>query len=368
MSKLYISLIKNISNTRLCVGTDGQKTYTDPITGKRLGYSSGQQQKYSLIEKFMELSEQKRGPVVIKKKLKKKKEVVEFGDFGADLGCNVNYLDVLLRGHMVSSENEEKKGTIYKRTGPLSIESFCPVHPSLANITKTDFVTVDRSNNVFDVDYKIFDENNKELSVEEIKEFFEESGRSLSARHFVKSDNEILISGLYRVSMEINTFALFNVPLNGYEKAFKPEVLAELKTAGWYENIINNKKYLSAPESIKNVVLEYLPKAILEYYSTSNQARNWTPPTLLGVLVSTDAKDVSKFATAVKTDTESTYGKYRLQFNTDKVSESGKVFIDDVFVDHFDVQISGDKYTEISKAEDAIRNLLSSVDTTIVNS
>ncbi|MFA5668845.1 MAG: hypothetical protein WC967_06355 [Balneolaceae bacterium] len=278
MNTLYIRTLKRAEHTVFNV-SDGQKTYYDPQFRRSLPFSSGQQVKRSLVDTFCEAINEVPSPTTFIFDVTKQKELKEGEVYGT---CDPRYADQLIGGWMKAAKGGKER--TLKRRSPLSISAMRPLHPLLAGVDKENasFDRSDRPNNKVIVR----DENNNELSDEEIVTFLEGKDRSLSRKWI--PDNK-RATGLFVFDIAIDLRRLFTVSLNSFEPEMAEETIDKLKKEGWKESSTVFGPCLVAPKELRENWAKGLAKAIIHWRITSNQSRTFSLMETLGVTISDNA-------------------------------------------------------------------------------
>jgi hypothetical protein len=282
MSTIYIRTLKHAEHTVFGV-EDGQKNYYDPIFGKRVPYSSGQQVKRSIMDQLNAGLNTPGSPTTFYFDVNKKDEIGEGEVSGT---CNPAHADQLFGGWMRAGKGGKER--TLKRRSPLSISAMRPLHPMLA-ATPSENITFDRSDRP---NNKIIvrDPSGEELSEEAITALLEGKDKSLS-RKWIPNNRRAV--GLFVVDVAIDLRRLFCVSLNTLEPAITPEVEAELRKEGWIEGENVFGKCLVAPPSLREQWIPAIITALLDWRITSNQSRTFSLMETLAVTVSDDANKIA---------------------------------------------------------------------------
>lgn len=282
-NNLYIRTLKKVDYTVFAV-SDGQKRYFDPVFGRSLPYSSGQQVKRCIIEAMTHKMNQLPAPTTFVFKVSNRGNL---GEGEVYTSCDPSYPDLLIGGWMHASAGGESR--TLKRRSPLSISAMRPLHPLLAGIEKEN-ATFDRSNHP-NTQVIVKDDKGKELSEEEIRELLEGQDRSLY-RKWIPDQRRA--TGLFVQDIAIDLDRLFMVTLNPFEPEITDETAGKLREQGWQEK--NSRYYgkvLVAPQEMKEQIAEALADAIVNWHITSNQSRTFDLMATLAIAVSENAHYVA---------------------------------------------------------------------------
>lgn len=281
---LYLRGVRKVDYTVFAV-TDGQKQYYDPVIGRRLPYSSGQQVKRSILDTFVdELGDgELRAPITFNYELATKKGKQELSQKEPWNPCDPSYADQLLGGYMRAQTGI---GTV-KRRSPLSISAMRPLHPLLANLTNSESGTFDRSDDPNRHPVRVRDENGNEIPEEEVLDFLRRNDRNLNRRSWL--DLGPRASGLFVYDIAINLQELFRVTDNVHEPALTDETREKLEGLGWTAS----DGYLYAPREMQERIVKALPNALIDWRITSNQSRTFSPQPTLAVAVTAHASRVA---------------------------------------------------------------------------
>ena len=283
---LYIRGLRVAEHTVFCV-QDGQKTYYDPISNRKVAYSSGQQVKRSILDALSETLDEPRAPITYNYEINKKKELENKEPWSP---CDPHYADQLLGGWMRARTGE----ITLKRRSPLSISAMRPLHPFLVSMNSEN-ITFDRSEHPEQNPVRVLNASGQELSAEEIQEYLQSNKRTLPRRAWIPDNNRT--TGLFVYDLAIDLKRLFTVATNQHEPELSPAMLEELKTDGWESSA--DGEYLLCPEDRRREIAEGLAAAIVEWQITSNQARTYSPQTTLAIAVSDNA---SLITAAIRAD------------------------------------------------------------------
>ena len=277
---LYIRGLRVAEHTVFCV-QDGQKTYYDPISNRKVAYSSGQQVKRSILDALSETLEEPRAPITYNYEINKKKELENKEPWSP---CDPHYADQLLGGWMRARTGE----ITLKRRSPLSISAMRPLHPFLVSMNNEN-ITFDRSEHPEQNPVRVLNASGQELSPEEINEYLQSNKRTLPRRAWIPDNSRT--TGLFVYDLAIDLKRLFTVATNQHEPELSPVMLEQLKADGWETSA--DGELLLCPEERRREIAEGLAAAIVEWQITSNQARTYSPQTTLAIAVSDNASLVT---------------------------------------------------------------------------
>ena len=283
---LYIRGLRVAEHTVFCV-QDGQKTYYDPISNRKVAYSSGQQVKRSIFDALSEKLDEPRAPITYNYEINKKKELENKEPWSP---CDPHYADQLLGGWMRARTGE----IILKRRSPLSISAMRPLHPFLVSMNSEN-ITFDRSEHPEQNPVRVLNAAKEELSPEEIQEYLQSNKRTLPRRTWIPDNNRT--TGLFVYDLAIDLKRLFTVATNQHEPELSPAMLEQLKEEGWEASA--DGEFLLCPEERRREIAEGLAAAIVEWQITSNQARTYSPQTTLALAISENA---SLITAAIRAD------------------------------------------------------------------
>lgn len=278
-STIYIRTLKRADHTVFNVGEKGQKTYYDNQFGKSIPFSSGQQVKRSIVDSISDFLNVTPSPTTFLFDITKQKELKEGEVYGT---CDPTYPDQLFGGWMKAAKGG--KDRTLKRRSPLSISAMRGLHPLLSSldIDNASFDRSDRPNNIV----KVRDENNNELSEEEIVQFLEGKDRSLSRKWITDQKS---VSGLFVSDIAIDLRRLFCVGLNSFEPEMSDETIEKLKSEGWIESRNVFGPCLVAPVKIREKWAKALASSIVNWKITSNQSRTFSLMDTLAISISDNA-------------------------------------------------------------------------------
>lgn len=282
---LYIRGLRVAEHTVFCV-QDGQKTYYDPISNRKVAYSSGQQVKRSIMDALSETLDEPRAPITYNYEISKKG--LENKEPWSP--CDPHYADQLLGGWMRARTGE----ITLKRRSPLSISAMRPLHPFLVSMNAEN-ITFDRSEHPEQNPVRVLNASGQELTAEEIQEYLQSNKRTLPRRAWIPDNNRT--TGLFVYDLAIDLKRLFTVATNQHEPELSPAMLEQLKEDGWETSA--DGEFLLCPEDRRREIAEGLAAAIVEWQITSNQSRTYSPQTTLAIAVSDNA---SLITAAIRAD------------------------------------------------------------------
>lgn len=278
MNTIYIRTLKRAEHTVFNV-SDGQKYYYDTQFNRRIPFSSGQQVKRSLIDALCYAINQTPSPTTFLFDVNKQKELKE-GEVYAT--CDPTYADQLFGGWMKAAKGG--KDRTLKRRSPLSISAMRALHPLLAGMDSENasFDRSDRPNNKVIVR----DENNNELSEEDIVALLEGKDRSLSRKWI---PNNSRATGLFVFDIAIDLRRLFSVSVHSFEPEMADSTIEKLKEQGWVESNNIFGPCLITPKSLRDKWIPGLAHAIINWRITSNQSRTFSLMDTLAISISDNA-------------------------------------------------------------------------------
>lgn len=314
---IYLRGLRNVDYSVFCV-TKGQKTYWDPIFGKYIPFSSGQQVKRSILDSISSSLKQQRSPVtfIFKAPALEEGEVLSV--------CDPQYYDQLFGGWMHTAQQEKKengkrkkneknteelnseenspiepleeetttlsgKTRTLKRRSPFSISAMRPIHPLLGN-TNEENMTFDRSDNT-SIPNKIIvrGSDGTELSKSQIEKLISGTDRSLLRKWLKPADRA---TGLFVYDIAIDLRTLFAVSTNQLEPELTEEKVAELESKGWIRTNNIFGECLVMPEELRIRAIPAIAKALLSWRISSNQSRTFSFMETLAVAISDNANTV----------------------------------------------------------------------------
>lgn len=291
-SYLYLRGLRQVDHTVFCV-SDGQKTYRDPMTGREMPYSSGQQVKRSVLDEMTAVLEETRAPVTFNFTLSKKAGKTEFGQGEPWSSCNPAFADQLIGGWMRAG----KEAAPIKRRSPLSISAMRPLHPTLSGLGKED-ITFDRSDHPEQHNIRVIDEQGKQVSHEAFLESVQAANRNAPMRIWIPADKVgPRASGLFVYDVAIDLRTLFSVSLNIAEPELAAETITALKEAGWQQSADNLR--LICPKERRDQIIPALAHSLIHWRVTSNQSRTYSPQNTLAFAIS---KNANRLGAAIRAD------------------------------------------------------------------
>lgn len=291
-SYLYLRGLRQVDHTVFCV-SDGQKTYRDPMTGREMPYSSGQQVKRSVLDEMTSVLDETRAPITFNFTLSKKAGKTEFGQGEPWSPCNPAFADQLIGGWMRAG----KEGAPVKRRSPLSISAMRPLHPMLSSLGRED-VTFDRSDHPEQHKIRVVDEQGKQVSQEDFLEALQAANRNAPMRLWIPGDKVgPRASGLFVYDVAVDLRTLFSVSLNTAEPELATETIAALKEDGWQESADGIR--LICPKERRDQIIPALAHSLIHWRVTSNQSRTYSPQNTLAFAIS---KNANRLGAAIRAD------------------------------------------------------------------
>jgi hypothetical protein len=314
-SFIYLRGLRHVDHSVFCV-TNGQKMFFDPIFGKWVPFSSGQQVKRSILDSIGEQLKQDRSPVtfIFKAPALEEGEVLSI--------CDPQYYDQLFGGWMHTAQKEEgkskekkkkskeeenslpetetietsegsagqDKSRTLKRRSPFSISAMRPIHPLLSGVTLEN-MTFDRSDKTL-IPNKVIVRNSdgKQLSQAEIDELLSGTDRSV-LRKWLKPANRATGLFVYDVAIDLRT--LFAVSTNQLEPELSKEKIAELESKGWTKSKNTFGECIIMPQSLREKAIPAIAHALLNWRITSNQARTFSLMETLAIAISNNANTLA---------------------------------------------------------------------------
>lgn len=282
---IYLRVLRHAEHTVFCV-QDGQKFYYDPIYGRRMAYSSGQQVKRSVLEALTDALNVPMAPITFNYEISKAGKMTNKEPWSP---CDPRYVDQLVGGWMRAASEDYT----VKRRSPLSISAMRPLHPLLGGLeAETENLTFDRSDRPENNPVNVRIEGQKELMTEEqIDEWLQKNCRTLPRRHWIPENRRA--SGLFVFDVAIDLRTLFCVSLNQHEPELNPEMIENLKAEGWTESENTFGRCLVMPKVKRDEIIPALAHALLNWRITSNQARTFSLMETLAVAVSDNANTLA---------------------------------------------------------------------------
>ena len=291
---IFLRGLRHVDHTVFAVA-DGQKFYYEPVFGKRLAYSSGQQVKRSILDAMVEQMDASRAPVVFQWKLEKNK--TSAGEDIAIQQLDPRNPDELLGGYMRASgkgaqkEEGEYSGVI-KRRSPLSISAMHPIHPLLASTNTEEAISFDRTNDGGS-SVRLLDPDGKVMSKEDMLSYLKKNDLNLRKAKFVDARTQRRAYGLYIFDIVIDLRRLFCVSLDEVERELDPKYVEDLRNEGWTETMNAFGKCLVAPKAMREAVIPALAEALVRWRITSNQARTYSPQLTYAVSIADRADNAA---------------------------------------------------------------------------
>lgn len=283
---IYLRGLRAVEHTVFAV-QDGQKKYYDPTFNRSVAYSSGQQVKRSILDKLSEDLGEDRAPITFNYEVNSKQEL---GNKEPWSPCDPAYADQLIGGWM-----RARPGVVtLKRRSPLSISAMRPLHPLLVNITQEN-LTFDRSDHPERHPVRVLNSAGQEMTTEQIDTYLKEKQRTLPRRHWIPDNART--TGLFVFDVAIDLNRLFSVSVNQHEPELTDDKLQILRGTGWM--VSANGERLIASAERRNQLIPALAESLVDWYITSNQARTYSPQTMLAIAISDNA---SRIAGAIRAD------------------------------------------------------------------
>ncbi len=241
---LYLRGLRQVDHTVFSV-SNGQKNYYDPVYGRRLPYSSGQQVKRSLLDYMCDLLGEGRAPMQFNWQMstdnKTKQKKLEQKEPWSP--CDPKWADQLIGGWMRAQKDER---TI-KRRSPLSISAMHPLHPTLAGINN-ESLTFDRSDHPENHNVVVRNEANEIVPQQEVYDYLKSENRSLPMRIWIPEDKVGgRATGLFIYDVAVDLRLLFAVSLNQFDPELDPKTENALIEGGWQKSPDGN--YLICPKT-----------------------------------------------------------------------------------------------------------------------
>ncbi len=284
---IYLRGLRHVEHTVFAVN-DGQKYYTDPVTGRKMAYSSGQQVKRSIIENL----NQPFAAITFNWEIDKKGKA---GMLEPHSPCDPSFADQLLGGYMKA----EKDTMTVKRRSPLSISAMRPLHPLLGGLEREDegeATAFDRSTMAehHHVNVYIADDKGKrqKISDEDLEEWLTSNNRSLGAKYY-NPTKQSRATGLFVYDIAIDLRTLFCVSTNKLEPELFPDIEDKLRKEGWIEGENIFGKCLICPKEKREEIIPALAKAIINWRITSNQSRTFSLMEMLAIAISDNANQIA---------------------------------------------------------------------------
>lgn len=291
-SYLYLRGLRQVDHTVFCV-SEGQKTYRDPLTGRLMPYSSGQQVKRSILDELTSALDEVRAPITFNFTLSTKGGKTDFGNGEPWSPCDPTFADQLIGGWMRAG----KEGAPVKRRSPLSISAMRPLHPMLAGLGREN-ITFDRSDHPEQHKVRVTDENGKEVSKEDFLDALRAANQNPRMRLWIPEDKVgPRASGLFVYDVAIDMRTLFSVSLSPYEPELAADTTTRLKDKGWQESMDGTR--LICPKERRDQIIPALAHSLINWRVTSNQSRTYSPQNTLAFAISRNA---NRLGAAIRAD------------------------------------------------------------------
>lgn len=283
---IYLRGLRIAEHTVFAV-QEGQKSYYDPTFNRKVAYSSGQQVKRSVLDLMTNDLGEDRAPITFNYEITAKDEISNKEPWSP---CDPTYADQLIGGWM-----RARPGVVtLKRRSPLSISAMRPLHPLLVSINSEN-LTFDRSDRPDKHPVRVLNAAGDELSADQVNDFLHSKQRTLPRRHWIPENNRT--TGLFVFDIAIDMTRLFSVSVNQHEPELTPEKLQNLRDTGWIASADGER--LIAPATRRTELIPALASALVNWHITSNQARTYSPQTMLAMAISDNA---SRIAGAIRAD------------------------------------------------------------------
>jgi len=287
---IYLRGLRHAEHTVFAVN-DVQKFYVDPMTGRKMAYSSGQQVKRSIMEALeLPFAAMTFNWEIDKKGVAGMKE--------PHSPCDPSFTDQLLGGYMKA----EKETMTVKRRSPLSISAMRPLHPLLGGLElQKEAIVFDRSNKPTQhkVVVSTLDEKGKrcEIPQEELESWLSSNGRSLGPKFYNGGNNNEGVltraTGLFSYDVAIDLRTIFCVSTNKLEPELFPNIEEKLRNEEWIEgkNIFGN--CLICPKGKREEIIKSLAHALVNWRITSNQSRTFSLMETVALAISDNANQIA---------------------------------------------------------------------------
>lgn len=287
---IYLRGLRIAEHTVFAV-QEGQKMYYDPTFNRKVAYSSGQQVKRSVLDALTEELHEERAPITFNYEIDKDQELSQKEPWSP---CDPAYADQLIGGWMRARPGM----VVLKRRSPLSISAMRPLHPLLVS-TDPENLTFDRSDHPDRHPVRVLNAAGQEMTSEQISDYLTSRQRTLPRRHWIpdKKGSNNRTTGLFVFDVAIDLNRLFSVSVNQHEPELTEDKLQALREAGWVASA--NSEQLIAPAERRAEIIPALASALVDWYITSNQARTYSPQTMLAIAISDNA---SRIAGAIRAD------------------------------------------------------------------
>lgn len=284
MKYLFIRGLRHVDHTVFVV-ENGQKSYYDPVFGRSVPYSSGQQVKRSLLNNVLDLLDEPQAPITFNYQVNKEKAIENKEPWSP---CDPQYTDQLLGGWM-----QARPGVItVKRRSPLSISAMRPLHPLLASLPKEN-LTFDRSERPDEHPVRVLNDSGQEMSPEDILGFLQSNARTLPRRLWIPDNTRA--TGLFVFDIAIDLSTLFSVSINQHDPEVTQAKMNELIDAGW--KLSNDKLRIICPSERRKVIIPALANALVNWRVSTNQSRTYSPQETLAFAISNNA---NKLVSAIR--------------------------------------------------------------------
>ena len=286
MKYLFIRGLRHVDHTVFVV-ENGQKNYYDPIFGRSVPYSSGQQVKRSLLNTLLDILDEPQAPITFNYQVNKEKSIENKEPWSP---CDPQFTDQLLGGWM-----QARPGVVtVKRRSPLSISAMRPLHPLLSSLPKEN-LTFDRSERPDEHPVRVLNEKGEEMSSEEILTFLQSNARTLPRRLWIPDNTRA--SGLFVFDIAIDLSTLFSVSINQHDPEIAQGKIDGLLEKGW--NVSNDKLRIVCPKERRDKIIPALAHALVNWRVSTNQSRTYSPQETLAFAISTNA---NRLASAIRAD------------------------------------------------------------------
>lgn len=311
-NSLYIRSIREIDMAVLGVGEDGQKSFYDPISGKRVPYITGQQGKFGIVEKILQTLGASPAEMIIVHRPDKDGKFKEGEIYFED--PDPSHPEIWARGHMKNvkrqkskdgtktkkskktsgesseEDSEEQDTTIIKRRSFMSSSSMVPLNSRVIELSKSrGSVCVDRSSSA-QFHKLMLDENGRNILFDDVQD--EDIRNRMKPRKYNGSEKS-MIHGIMVHDLALDMDRIFAISCQKVEPEVSPKVLERLRSSGWvniFHPQIGDMVYL--PKEFQAALTESLAEAIVSWRVTSNQSQHFTLMNTLAMTVSTNANEV----------------------------------------------------------------------------
>jgi hypothetical protein len=281
---IYLRGLRHAEHTVFAVN-DGQKFYTDPQTGRKMAYSSGQQVKRSIIEAL----DMPFAAMTFNWEIDKKGKA---GMLEPHSPCDPTYVDQLLGGYMKAQKDE----FTVKRRSPLSISAMRPLHPLLGGLEReTEPVVFDRSSRPNDHIVRVYqmqESKRVEIPQAELETWLTTNSRNLAPKYY-NGNGMTRATGLFAYDIAIDLRTLFCVSTNKLEPELFPNIEEKLRADGWIDGKNLFGKCLICPKDKRDAIIPALAHAIINWRITSNQARTFSLMETVALAISDNANQIA---------------------------------------------------------------------------